>query len=152
MTSALTFAAWNRVLNAAGFSDDGLSPSQPIAAPLTLPTSGVASDTGATSLHNYVRFTLSNGTTLTVDGNQLFALDGFSFSDDQSTSIGSATGGAGAGKVTFNPLHLSFTQLGLDPQLFQMLAAGTHFKEVDVLGYNESQNTSHLVVDYSFGL
>ncbi len=147
MTDALTFAAWNGVLNVAGFNNGS-----PLAAPLTLPTSGVSSDTGGTSLHDYVRFTLFNNTTVTVDGNQLFALDGFSFSDDQTLDIGSASSGAGAGKVTFNPLHLSFTQPGLDPQLFQMLAAGTLFKEVDVLGYNVSGDGSHLVVDYSFGL
>src|SRR5262249_33673051 len=113
-------------------------------------TSGVSSDTGGTSLHDYVRFTLFNGTTLTVDGNQLFALDGFSFSDDQTLDIGSATSGAGAGKVTFHPLHLSLTPAALDPQLFQMLAAGTPFKEVDVLGYDVGGDGSHLAVDYSF--
>ena len=59
----------------------------------------------------------------------------------------------GAGKVTFDPLQLSFSQLGLDPQLMKMLAAGTPFKEVDVLGYDVGDNgSSHLAVDYSFGL
>ena len=51
MTDALTFAAWNGVLNVAGFNNGS-----PLAAPLTLPTSGVSSDTGGTSLHDYVRF------------------------------------------------------------------------------------------------
>ena len=141
-----TSGGWDRVRNIQVGPDQFADP------PLTLPTSGVSSDTGGISLHDYVRFTLFNNTTVTVDGNQLFALDGFSFSDDQTLDIGSASSGAGAGKVTFNPLHLSFTQPGLDPQLFQMLAAGTLFKEVDVLGYNVSGDGSHLVVDYSFGL
>src|SRR6476660_6056795 len=114
-------ASWNRIKNISGFSD-GVSSGPPTAAPLTLPTSGVSSDTGGSSLHYYVRFALFNGTTLTVDGNKLFALDDFSFSDDQTLNIGSQSSGAGAGKVTFNPLHLSFSQLGLDPKLCLGLA------------------------------
>ncbi len=96
----------------------------------------------------FVRFTLGDGSTLTADGNQLFALTDFSFGDQQVTSIGSATGSAGAGKVTFDPLKLSFDQPALDPVLFKMLAAGTHFKEVDVLGYTGG-DTSHLAVGQS---
>ena len=139
-------SAWNRVTNVSGFNG------QPVAAPLTLPSSGVSSETGDSSLHYYVRFTLNNGTALTVDANKLFALDDFSFSDDQTLNIGSQSSGAGAGKVTFDPLHLSFSQLGLDPTLFKMLASGQTFKEVDVLGYDASGDSSHLAVDYSFGL
>ena len=56
-----------------------------------------------------------DGTTFTVDGNKLFGLHDFSFSDDQTLNIGSQSTGAGAGKVTFNALHLEFTHLGLDP-------------------------------------
>src|SRR5882757_5420300 len=147
---AISAAAWDRVRNVASF-DTGSGASDPIAAPLTLPEGGVSAG-GASSLHYYVRFSLRDGTTLTADGNTLFGLDGFSLSDDQTLSIGSATTGAGAGKVTFNPLHLSFSQLGLDPKLFLMLSEGTTFKEVDVLGYKTSADGSHLVVDYSFGL
>ena len=139
-------SAWNRVTNVSGFNG------QPVAAPLTLPSSGVSSETGTSSLHYYVRFTLNNGTALTVDANKLFALDDFSFSDDQTLNIGSQSSGAGAGKVTFDPLHLSFSQLGLDPTLFKMLASGQTFKEIDVLGYDASGDSSHLAVDYSFGL
>ncbi|MBR1091695.1 hypothetical protein JQ621_29920 [Bradyrhizobium manausense] len=143
---------WNRIKNIAGFSVDGLTPTQPMSAPLTLPTTGVSSHTDWSSLHYYVSFQLYNGTTLTVDGNTLFALDNFSFGDTQTLNIGSQSSGAGAGKVTFDPLHLSFSQLDLDPKLFQMLASGTPFKEVDVLGYKVDAHSSHLAVDYSFGL
>ncbi|MDA9520124.1 hypothetical protein XI06_07050, partial [Bradyrhizobium sp. CCBAU 11434] len=117
-------SSWNRVKNISGFSD-GVHTIAPLAAPLTLPTSGVAPDSAGASLHYYVRFSMYDGTTFTVDGNKLFGLHGFSFSDDQTLNIGSQSTGAGAGKVTFNPLHLSFSQLGLDPKLFQMLASGT---------------------------
>ena len=48
---------------------------------------GVLGDQGL-SLH-YVRFTLNSSAALTVDANKLFALDDFSFSDDQTLNIGS---------------------------------------------------------------
>jgi len=55
---------------------------------------GVSNETGPSSLHYYVTFSLYDGTTLTVDGNKYFALDGFSFSDEQTLSIGSQSSGA----------------------------------------------------------
>src|SRR5262249_25364307 len=58
-------------------------------------------------------------------------------------------GGAG-GKVTFNPLHLSFTQPELNAALFQLLA-GDPLRQVDVLGYTINGDSSHLAVDYTFG-
>ena len=56
---------------------------------------------------------------------------------------------AGAGKVTFNPLQLTFSQLGLQPVLLKALATGSQFTEVDVLGYSKA---NQLVTDDSFGL
>src|SRR5262249_13373263 len=47
-------------------------------------------------------------------------------------------------------LKLTFSQLELDPPLFNLLAKGEHFDEVDVLGYHAGADGSHLVVDYSF--
>ena len=52
---------------------------------------------------------MNNGTALTVDANKLFALDDFSFSDDQTLNIGSRSS-AGMARITFDPLHLSFSQ------------------------------------------
>src|SRR5262249_40658541 len=98
----------------------------------------------------YVQFTLADDHKVTVDGSQLFALDGFSFSDAIIPNIGGASGGAGAGKVTLNPLHLSFEQPGLDPILFQSLAAGTALQQVDIFGIDG--DSSQETVDYSFRL
>ena len=138
-------AAWDRVRNVEGFG------STPLSAPVTLnPQDASVSPRGASALNYYVRFTLYNGSAVTLNGSQLFALDGFSLSDRQTLNIGSQSSGAGAGKVTFDPLQLNFSQLGLQPTLFQMLASGTAFKEVDVLGY--SRSTNHIIEDYSFGL
>ena len=146
-----TSAAWDRVKNVSGFNDgEGAGP--PLVAPPSLPTTGVSAGVDTSSLHYYVQLTLYDGTTVTVDGNQLFALDGFSFKSDQTLNIGSQSTGAGAGTVTFDPLHLSLDQPGLNPQLFQMLASGAPFKEVDVLGYQVGADTSQLAIDYSFGL
>ena len=149
-----TTASWDRVTNTTGFSTGSSAPTTtPPTVPITLPTTGVAS-AGAASLTYYVRFTLANGTELTLNNDQLFQLSSFAFDDKQTLNIGSATSGAGAGKVTFNPLTLSFTQQGLAPQLLQMLASGTAFKEVDVLGYADGVGSTpaHLVDAYSFGL
>jgi VCBS repeat-containing protein len=140
-----SMAAWDRITNVSGFG------ATPVVAPLTLPQDGVSPSVDSSSLNYFVRFTLGDGSTLTVSGNQLFELEDFSFGDENAVDIGSATGGAGAGKVSFNPLELTFDQPGLDPQLFKMLAQGAHFKEVDVLGYHPGADSSPLAVDYSFG-
>ena len=160
-TTPTSTSAWDRVKNVSGFSTvyqperqlaRRRTSASALAPPLTLPKSGVSAG-ASPPLQYYVRFELYNGTTVTVNGDQLFALKTFSFTDEQTLNIGSSSSGAGAGKVTFDPLQLSFTQLGLDPQLMKMLASGTPFKEVDVLGYDVSPNgSSHLAVDYSFGL
>ena len=142
-TTPTSTSAWDRVKNVSGFSTDHtgapIGETQDVASalapPLTLPKSGVSAGANP-PLQYYVRFELYNGTTVTVNGDQLFALKTFSFTDEQTLNIGSSSSGAGAGKVTFDPLQLSFTQLGLDPQLMKMLASGTPFKEVDVLGYD----------------
>ena len=97
----------------------------------------------------YVRFTTANGSTGPLDGSTLYQLNSFSFDDQQTLNIGSQSSGAGAGKVTFNPLDLVLTQPALTPALFEMLATGAAFKEVDVLGYGQDGT---LATDDSFGL
>ena len=149
--SAPVTNSWNLITNASGFSTNGSTGSRPAAAPTTLsPQDSTVAPAASLPLNYYVRFTLSDGDVVSVNEGQLFALEGFSFGDQQTVSIGSASGGAGVGKATFNPLQLTFSQLGLQPVLFQALAAGSHFKEVDVLGY--SQGSNQLVTDDSFGL
>ena len=138
--------AWNQVSNAPDFSTDGSTAASPAAAPASPQGQAVSS---SLPLDYYVRFTLADGDAVTVNGGQLFALEGFSFSEQDSLSIGGQSGGAGAGKATFNPLQLTFSQLGLQPVLLQALATGSHFKEVDVLGYSQA---NQLVTDDSFGL
>src|SRR5262249_37799416 len=54
--------------------------------------------------------------------------------------------------VSFDPLHLSFDQPGLTPELVEMLVSGAKFDQVDVLGYDSGATGTPLAVDYSFGL
>lgn len=48
------------------------------------------------------------------------------------TTIGSATGGAGTGKVSFAPLNVTKMLDGMSPVLLTHLASGNHFKEVKI--------------------
>ena len=97
----------------------------------------------------YVRFVLADGSVETLSGRSLFQLTGFSAEATQTLNIGSQSTGAGAGKVTFDPLTLEYTQQNLTPLLFQMLASGKAFQSVDVLAYNPS---GALTTEYQFGL
>jgi hypothetical protein len=146
VTTLTGSAAWNQVTNTVGFSTTGTGTTSPAAESLTLDPKLVAPPVAAT-LTYYVRFTTNTGTTAPFDGKTLYQLNGFSFDDQQTLNIGSQSSGAGAGKATFNPLNLSFTQANLTPQLLQYLASGTFFKQVDVLGYDGTA----LSVSYSFG-
>jgi hypothetical protein len=139
-------AAWNQVSNTPDFSTDGSTAASQAVAPASPQGQAVSS---SLPLNCYVRFTLADGDVVTVNGGQLFALEGFSFSEQDSFSIGGQSGGAGADKATFNPLQLTFSQLGLQPSLLTALATGSHFKEVDVLGYSQA---NQLITDDSFGL
>src|SRR5882724_1409224 len=134
MGTTIQYASWNRISNEAGFAD-GSGLTTPAAAATLSPSDPAVSPAPTSPLNYFVRFIGADGNAITVNGGQFFALNGFSFSDTQTLSVGSASGGAGAGKVTLNPLQLSFSQPGLQPELFTMLAEGSHFKEVDIVGY-----------------
>jgi hypothetical protein len=100
------------------------------AAPATLsPDDPTVAPASSSPLNYYVRFTLSDGDVVTVNGAQFFALDGFSFSEQPSSSTGGQSGGAGSGKITFNPLQLTLSQPGLQPVLSQALATGALSKK-----------------------
>jgi type VI secretion system secreted protein Hcp len=54
----------------------------------------------------------------------------FSFGASNPTSVGSATGGAGAGKVKFNEFTIRKTTDLASPLLFRAATTGQHFKKV----------------------
>ena len=132
-----TSASWDRITNTNDFSTDGETDPPPLAAPATLNDAQTLSPAVSPGLTYYVRFTTANGSTGPLDGSTLYQLNSFSFDDQQTLNIGSQSSGAGAGKVTFNPLDLVLTQPAMTPALFEMLATGAAFKEVDVLGYGQ---------------
>lgn len=53
-----------------------------------------------------------------------------SFDIEQTLNIGSQSTGAGAGKVTFNPLSITKRVDGFSPEMFQRACSGTPFQEV----------------------
>lgn len=57
-----------------------------------------------------------------------FEISQFNFGIENSVSIGSATGGAGAGKASFSTFTLTKAIDSTSPALFKAAAAGTHFK------------------------
>ncbi len=59
-----------------------------------------------------------------------FEIEDFSFDVENPTTIGSATGGAGAGKVKFNEFHITKVVDKASPALFQHMASGAHFEKV----------------------
>jgi type VI secretion system Hcp family effector len=56
-------------------------------------------------------------------------LSSFAFDLENTTTIGSATGGAGAGKTKLNPLKVTKTVDAASPSLFTALGTGAHFPE-----------------------
>jgi hypothetical protein len=55
-------------------------------------------------------------------------LDAFQFGFHNSATIGSATGGAGAGKASFDALDVSTALSDASPELFAALASGRHYE------------------------
>lgn len=72
----------------------------------------------------------------------------FSFDILQTLNIGSQSSGAGAGKVTFNPLSVTLLPGSLDGKFFGMAASGTPFKTVEV----EVDNATNTVEVFVLGL
>src|SRR6266540_6308863 len=56
-------------------------------------------------------------------------IESFSFGVTQFSNIGSATGGAGAGKVSLQDIHFSAPVNVASPKLFLACATGEHFKK-----------------------
>jgi type VI protein secretion system component Hcp len=67
--------------------------------------------------------------TLAVDG-QSFDVQGFTFGVENPTTIGSATGGAGAGKAKFGEFTITKTTDSATPAFFKNCVTGTHYKDV----------------------
>ena len=63
---------------------------------------------------------------------EAFEIKDFSFGVENPTTIGSATGGAGAGKVKFNEFTIKKTSDQASPAFFKNCCAGAHYKTVTI--------------------
>jgi len=64
--------------------------------------------------------------------NAAFEIKDFSFGVENPTTIGSATGGAGAGKIKFNEFTVKKTSDQASPAFFKNCCAGAHYKTVTI--------------------
>lgn len=62
-----------------------------------------------------------------------FAINDFRFGAENKVAIGSATSGAGGGKVQFNEFTIRRTSDTASPYFFKNLAAGAHYKKVTLV-------------------
>jgi len=79
-------------------------------------------------------------------------INGFAFSVQNVTNIGSANKGAGAGKVTFNPLVVTRAIDASSPTLFLSNASGTSFKQMVLSVVKTSGDRPYIVEQWQFGL
>jgi type VI protein secretion system component Hcp len=61
---------------------------------------------------------------------EAIVVDSFSWGPTNPTTIGSATGGAGAGKIQFNEFNITKKVDRASPLLFRQMATGSHYKTV----------------------
>jgi type VI secretion system secreted protein Hcp len=69
---------------------------------------------------------------ITFDDGSSFEIKNFSLGVENETAIGSATGGAGAGKIKFNEFTIKKTSDQASPAFFQNCAEGAHYKQVTI--------------------
>jgi type VI protein secretion system component Hcp len=77
----------------------------------------------------------------------------YSFDIEQTLNIGSQSAGAGAGKVTYNPLTITKRVDVNSPTLFSMCCSGTPFKYLDLLLVDNTGTPSTTLVPFAaYGL
>src|SRR5207244_3640932 len=64
--------------------------------------------------------------------NPAFEIKDFSFSVENPTTIGSATSGAGAGKIKFSEFTIKKTTDSASPAFFKNCCAGAHYQKVTI--------------------
>ncbi len=93
------------------------------------PNAGDASSGGALDKHSTTVYGLTvEDSTGKVTG--AFEIKDFSFGVENPTTIGSATGGAGAGKIKFNEFQIKRTTDKASPAFFKNCAVGAHYQSV----------------------
>jgi type VI protein secretion system component Hcp len=99
--------------------------------------------------------TVVDGATITIDDNPAFEIKDWSFSIENPTTIGSATGGAGAGKAKFNEFTITKNSDASTPTFFKNCVAGQHYSKVSLhvrkAGGDPSGNNPGAFLEYRFG-
>ena len=115
-------------------------------------TSGLPCNTSAsTSARSFLTV---DGITGTNGSLCVFEIKDFSFGVENPTTIGSATGGAGAGKVKFNEFTIKKTTDSASPAFFKNSATGTHYNTVTLemrKAGGDPQSSGQTFLKYTFG-
>lgn len=83
-----------------------------------------------------------------------FEIKDFSFGVENPTTVGSATGGAGAGKIKFNEFTIKRTTDKSSPLFFKNCCIGTHYGEVNIAirkSGGDKDATGKPFVEFKFG-
>lgn len=72
--------------------------------------------------------------------------------DLEQTALGSGSGGAGAGKVVFNPLTITRKIDAMSAQLFALAGGGTAFANVDLIVRTDERGRSRVTAAWRFKL
>ena len=72
----------------------------------------------------------------------------FSFGESNPTTIGSATGGAGAGKVSFSNITVNKMLDAVTVQLLKAAANGSHFSKVTIRAFMAGDSTPFAVYEF----
>ena len=99
----------------------------------------------------YLQIRNNDGTPLTGLGSQWIEVDSATVGQFQTLDLHAASGGTGAGKVTFDPLTLVFDPDFLAPMLDQYMALGNPL-QIELAVYGRGAAAGQLVDDYQFGL
>ncbi|MGZ7039469.1 MAG: type VI secretion system tube protein Hcp, partial [Thermoanaerobaculia bacterium] len=87
---------------------------------------------------------------ISFDGGVAIPIYDVNGSFENPVSIGSATGGAGAGKVKFNEFTIKKTVDASSPVLFTKLATGAHFAQVVLTIHRQSASDATLTLGTVF--
>ena len=101
------------------------------AAALAVPAA--AAPVAAGPVHWYLEINPSASTSPPTD----IEIESWSWGATNPTTIGSQAGGAGAGKVSFNPFSITRKIDVSSPSFFEDVASGKHFTEIDVVGMQQ---------------
>ena len=124
-----------------------------IAASAVSTTTGVALESAATPvpasspLQYFIKVDGATGDATLKGFEGWFAVDGFDWGVQNATSIGSATGGAGAGKATFSPLTIDIHSLTGLASLFGDAARGENLGTVELAAVDTVKGQSLKVYD-----